>query len=66
MTYTRSQNNINMVVGKHEIKPKKIEIVVVALLPLLLSFDVFVPMSARLLLFLDTWFVQIYLNVNYD
>jgi hypothetical protein len=46
--------------------PKKSEIVVVALLLLVLLYDVFVSMSARLLLFLDMWFVQIYLNVSYD
>ena len=62
MRYTRLQNYTNMVVGKHGIQTFKV--VVVVLLLLLLSFDVFVPTSAHPLLFLDKWFVQIYLNVN--
>ena len=33
------------------------------MLVLLLSFDVFVP-GAHPLLFMDNWFVQIYLNIN--
>ena len=64
MTYTRSQTYKNMVVGKHGIQT--CDVVVVALLLLWLSFDVFVPTSAHLLLFLDKWFVQIYLNVGYN
>jgi hypothetical protein len=38
--------------------------VVVVLLILLLSFDVFIPKSAHPLLYLDKWFVQIYLNIS--
>ena len=34
------------------------------MLLLLFSFDVFVPTSAHLLIFLNKWFVQIYSNVN--
>ena len=34
-------------------------------LKLWLSFDVFVPTSAHPLLFVDKWFVQIYLKVSY-
>jgi hypothetical protein len=47
-------------VGKHAIQT--FEVVVDVLLLLLLSFDVFGPTSAHSLLFLDKWFVQIYLN----
>ena len=36
--------------------------VVVLLLPLLL-FDVFILISAQILLFLNKWFVQIYFNI---
>ena len=36
---------------------------VVVLLFLLLSFNVFIPTSAHPLVFLDKWFAQIYLNV---
>ena len=51
-----------MMVGKHGIQT--FEVVVVVLLLLLLSFDVFVPTCAHPLLFLDEWFVHIYLNAN--
>jgi hypothetical protein len=54
MTYTRSQNYTNMVVGKLGLQT--IQIVVVVLL-----FDVFVPTSAHFSLFMDKW---LYLNVN--
>jgi hypothetical protein len=60
MTYTRSQNYTNMMVGEHEIQ--SFEVVVVVLLFLLLLFDVLVPTSAHPLLYLDKWCVQIYLN----
>ena len=61
--YTRFQKYTNMVVGKHEIQTFKV--VVVVLLFLLLSFDVvFVPTNGPHLLFLDKWFVQLYLNVS--
>jgi hypothetical protein len=53
MTYTRSQNYTNVMVGKHEIHH---------LLLLLLSFHVFVPTSAHPLLFVDKWIVQIHLK----
>ena len=56
LTYTRSQNYTNMVVGEHGIQTSKV--VVVVLLLLLLSFGVFVLISAHPLLFLDKWFVQ--------
>jgi hypothetical protein len=52
-----------MVVGKHEVQT--FEVVVVVLLFLLLSFDVFVPASAQPWLDLNKWFVQIYLNVSF-
>ena len=55
MTYTRSQNYTNMVVGDGI---QTFEVVVVMLLLLLLSFDVFVLTSAHPFLFLDKWFVQ--------
>ena len=51
-----------MVVGNHGIQT--FEVVVVVWLFLLLSFDVFVPISAHPLLFFNKWFVQIYLNVK--
>ena len=53
-----------MVVGEHGIQTFEVVVVVLSLL-LLLSFDVFVPTSAHPLLFVDKWFVQIYLNVNF-
>jgi hypothetical protein len=62
MAYTRLQNHINTMVGKHGIQIR--EVVVVMSLLLLLSFDIFVPTSAHLLLFLDKWFPQISLNVG--
>ena len=64
MTYTRSQNYANMVVGEREIQTS--EVVVVVVLLLLLSFDVCVSTSAHPLLLLDKWYVQIYLNVRYS
>ena len=45
MMYTRSQNYTNMVVGEHEIQTFRV--VVVVMLILLLSFDVFVLTSAH-------------------
>ena len=51
-----------MVVGKHEIQTFEVEVVV--LLLLLLLFDVLVPITARPLVLLDKWVVQIYLNAN--
>jgi hypothetical protein len=63
MTYTRSQNYTNMVGGEHGIQIYQ-SVVVVVLLLSLLSFDVFVPTNAHPLLFLDKWFVQIYLSIN--
>jgi hypothetical protein len=41
------------------------ESVIVLLLFLLLSFDVLVLTHAHFLLFMDEWFVQIYVNVRY-
>ena len=63
MAYIRSQNYINIVVGEHEIQT--FEVAVVVLLVLLLQFDIFIPTSTHLLLFLDKWFVQMYLNVGF-
>ena len=60
--YTRSQNDTNMVVGKHGICTFKV--VVVVLLLWSLTFDVFVSTSARPFLFWDKWFVGLYLNVS--
>ena len=57
MTYTRSQNYTNMIVGKHGIQ--KLKVVVEVLLLLLQSFDIFVPTSGHPLLFLDKWFPNI-------
>ena len=44
-----------MAVSKHGIQKFK-DVLVVLLLLLLLSFDVFIPTSAHPLLFLDKWF----------
>ena len=57
ITYTRSQHYINMVVGEHRIQIFEF-VVVVNLLLVMLSFDVFVPSSAPPLLFLIKWLVQ--------
>ena len=62
MMYTRVQNYTNMVVGEHGMQ--KFKGMVIMLLLLLLLIDVLVPTSAHPLLFLDKWFVQIYLNVT--
>ena len=51
MMYTISQNYRFMVVGKHGIQT--LEVMVVVLLLLLLSFDVFVPTSPHPLFCLD-------------
>ena len=53
MTYTRVQTYTNMVVGEFGIQI--FEVVVVVLLLLILSYDLFVPTSAHPLLFLDKW-----------
>ena len=63
MMYTRLQYHTNTIVGKHGIQTFKF--VVVVYLFLLLSFDDFVPVNACPLLFLDKWFVHIYLNANF-
>ena len=60
--YTRSQNYTNLVVGEHTMQVFKV--VVVVLFLLLLSFGVFIPTRAYLLLFLDKRFVQIYPNIT--
>ena len=62
MTYTGLRNYTNMVGGKHGIQT--FNIVVVVLLLLMLLFDVFVFKNAHPLLFLNKWFVQIYLNIS--
>ena len=61
MTYTRSQKYTNIVVGKHGIQT--FEVVMVVLLLLLLSFDVFVPYKCTSFIILDKQFVRICLNV---
>jgi hypothetical protein len=48
MMYTQSQNYTNMLVGEHGIQT--FELVIVILLLVLLSFAIFVPTSAHLLL----------------
>ena len=63
MMYTRLQNYTSIVVGKHGIQI--LEVMVVELLLLLLSFDVFVPTSAHPLFILDKWALQIIFKVNY-
>ena len=63
MTYIRLENYTNMVVGEH-MEYKTFEVVVVVLLFVMLWFDVFVHVGAHPLLFLDKWYVWIYLNVN--
>jgi hypothetical protein len=65
MTYTRSPNYTNMVVGKYG-RPT-LKVLVVVLLLLLLSFDIFVPTSAHPLTCLNKWFVQVlYLIVSFN
>jgi len=65
MTYTRSHNYTNMVVGKYG--RQTLKVLVVVLLLLLLSFDIFVPTSAHPLTCLNKWFVQVlYLIVSSD
>ena len=64
MAYTRSQNYTNMVIDEHGLQTFKV--VVLVLLLLLLSSDVFVPSSVHPLIFLDKWFIQIYLNVSFE
>jgi hypothetical protein len=44
---------------------KAFKVVIVMLLLLLLLFDIFILRSVHPLIFLDKWFVQIYLNVSY-
>ena len=51
-----------MEVDEYEIQTFKI--VVVVLVNMLLSFDIFASTSAHPLLFLDKWFVHNYLNVS--
>ena len=58
VTYTRSQNYTNMVVGEHGLQTFEVVVVVVVV------FDVFVPTSKHPLLYLDKSFVQIYLNFS--
>ena len=62
MMYTRSQTYTIVVVD--ECGMQTCEIVIVMLLLLLLSFDVFVPTSVHTFPFMTKWFVQIYLNVS--
>ena len=61
MTYIRLQNYTNMVV-EHGIQTFKVMVVV--LLVLMFSFDVFVPTNAQPILFLDKWFVHVHLVVS--
>ena len=44
-------------------KYKTFKVVVIVLLSL---FDLFIPTSANPLLFLDKWFILIYLNFRFD
>ena len=53
MMYTWLQNYIDMVVGKHKIQI--FEVVIVVLLFLLLSFDIFVLTSAHPIIFNFFW-----------
>jgi hypothetical protein len=62
MTYTRSQNYTNIVIGEHRVQD--FEVVVVVLLFLLLSFDVFIPTSAHPLIFLTSGLAK-YIEVLY-
>ena len=61
--YIGLRNYTYMMVGKYGIQTFKLMVVEAKLL--LLSFDAFVLASAHPLLFLDEWFVQIYLDVNW-
>ena len=65
MAYIKLPNYTKMVVGEHAIQTFEVMIVVL-MLCLLLSFDVFVSTSTHPLLFRDKWLVQIYLNVSYQ
>ena len=65
VTCTRFQNHTNMVIDKHGMQTSEL-VVVVLLLLLVSSFDIFVSTSAHPLLFLDEWFIQIYLNVSLE
>ena len=62
MTYTRSQNHTNMVVGEHGIQTNQ------SCNCCVIAFDVviscFCPRKCTSLIILDKWFVQIYLNVS--
>ena len=60
MTCTRLQTYTNTMVGGHGIL-RYYEVVVVVLLPLLSSFDAFIPTSAQSILFLDKRAVLIYI-----
>ena len=56
ITYTRSQNCTNMVIGEHGIQTFKV--VGVVMLFLLLSINIFVPTSAHLILCLGKWLLK--------
>ena len=62
MPYTRSQNYTNMVISEHGVQT--FEAMVIRLLLLMLSFDVFVPTSAHPSLLSNMYFIQIHLNVK--
>ena len=61
MTYTKSQNFTNTVVGELGIQTFKV--VVIIFIFLLLSFDTISPTHAHPLFFVDKWFLQIYLSL---
>jgi hypothetical protein len=64
MAYIESQNYFNMVVGKYEIQIFEVVMVVLVLLLMQLSFDVFVPTIAHALLsFYQVVCPHIYVNV---
>ena len=62
MTYNKSQNYTNIMIGKHRLQT--FEVVVVVLLLLLLTFHVFSLQMHIPYYFLDQWSIQIYLDVN--
>jgi hypothetical protein len=65
MTYTRVQKYTNLVVGKFGIQI--FEVMIVVLLLLMLSFDLFVSTSAHsTLIIFGQVVVQIYLNASCD
>ena len=62
MTCTRLQNHKNMVVGEHRLQ--NIRRCGCCGVAFAIVIDVFVPTCAHPLLFLERWFLQIFLNIN--